>query len=384
MNTGKYVFSQVIDILPRRTFDRLVDKYNGNKYVKHFTCWNQLLCMLFGQLTNRDSLRDLSVVINAHSNKSYHLGLGKKVSRSNLAQANANRDYRIFEEYASILIDIAQKKRSSSDFEIEGKIYAFGSTTIDLCLSVFWWANFKKTKAGIKIHTMYDVVTQIPSFIHITSASVNDVNAMDHIPYETGAYYIFDRAYIDFKRLHIITEHSAYFVIRSKKNLKFRRIYSKKVDRSTGVIYDQTGVLTGNEASMKYPDKIRRVKYFDEETDKVFVFLTNNIDLKAIEIAMLYKQRWMVELFFKWVKQHLKIKSFWGTSENAVRIQIYCAIITYCMVAIAESNLKSERSIYEVLQILGISLLDKTPVHELFKTVEKQIKNDDNQLTINF
>ncbi len=384
MNTGKYVFSQVIDILPRRTFDRLVDKYNGNKYVKHFTCWNQLLCMLFGQLTNRDSLRDLSVVINAHSNKSYHLGLGKKVSRSNLAQANANRDYRIFEEYASILIDIAQKKRSSSDFEIEGKIYAFDSTTIDLCLSVFWWANFKKTKAGIKIHTMYDVVTQIPSFIHITSASVNDVNAMDHIPYETGAYYIFDRAYIDFKRLHIITEHSAYFVIRSKKNLKFRRIYSKKVDRSTGVIYDQTGVLTGNEASMKYPDKIRRVKYFDEETDKVFVFLTNNIDLKAIEIAMLYKQRWMVELFFKWVKQHLKIKSFWGTSENAVRIQIYCAIITYCMVAIAESNLKSERSIYEVLQILGISLLDKTPVHELFKTVEKQIKNDDNQLTINF
>lgn len=384
MNTGKYVFSQVIDILPRRTFDRLVDKYNGNKYVKHFTCWNQLLCMLFGQLTNRDSLRDLSVVINAHSNKSYHLGLGKKVSRSNLAQANANRDYRIFEEYASILIDIAQKKRSSSDFEIEGKIYAFDSTTIDLCLSVFWWANFKKTKAGIKIHTMYDVVTQIPSFIHITSASVNDVNAMDHIPYETGAYYIFDRAYIDFKRLHIITEHSAYFVIRSKKNLKFRRIYSKKVDRSTGVIYDQTGVLTGNEASMKYPDKIRRVKYFDEETDKVFVFLTNNIDLKTIEIAMLYKQRWMVELFFKWVKQHLKIKSFWGTSENAVRIQIYCAIITYCMVAIAESNLKSERSIYEVLQILGISLLDKTPVHELFKTVEKQIKNDDNQLTINF
>lgn len=384
MNTGKYVFSQVIDILPRRTFDRLVDKYNGNKYVKHFTCWNQLLCMLFGQLTNRDSLRDLSVVINAHSNKSYHLGLGKKVSRSNLAQANANRDYRIFEEYASILIDIAQKKRSSSDFEIEGKIYAFDSTTIDLCLSVFWWANFKKTKAGIKIHTMYDVVTQIPSFIHITSASVNDVNAMDHIPYETGAYYIFDRAYIDFKRLHIITEHSAYFVIRSKKNLKFRRIYSKKVDRSTGVIYDQTGVLTGNEASMKYPDKIRRVKYFDEETDKVFVFLTNNIDLKAIEIAMLYKQRWMVELFFKWVKQHLKIKSFWGTSENAVRIQIYCAIITYCMVAIAESNLKWERSIYEVLQILGISLLDKTPVHELFKTVEKQIKNDDNQLTINF
>lgn len=228
MNTGKYVFSQVIDILPRRTFDRLVDKYNGNKYVKHFTCWNQLLCMLFGQLTNRDSLRDLSVVINAHSNKSYHLGLGKKVSRSNLAQANANRDYRIFEEYASILIDIAQKKRSSSDFEIEGKIYAFDSTTIDLCLSVFWWANFKKTKAGIKIHTMYDVVTQIPSFIHITSASVNDVNAMDHIPYETGAYYIFDRAYIDFKRLHIITEHSAYFVIRSKKNLKFRRIYSNK------------------------------------------------------------------------------------------------------------------------------------------------------------
>lgn len=384
MNTGKYVFSQLIEILPRRAFDRLVDKYNGNKYVKHFTCWNQLLCMLFGQLTNRDSLRDLSTVINAHSHKSYHLGLGKKVSRSNLAKANENRDFRIYEEYAYLLIDIARKKRSSVDFEIKGKVYAFDSTTIDLCLSVFWWATFKRTKAGIKIHTMYDVATQIPSFIHITSAAYNDMNAMDYIPYETGAYYIFDRAYIDYKRLHIITEHSAYFVVRSKTNLKFRRIYSNKIDRSTGVIYDQIGKLTGRNASKGYPDKLRRVKYFDNETDRVFVFLTKNIELTATEIALLYKQRWMVELFFKWIKQHLKVKSFWGTSENAVRIQIYCAIITYCMVAIAEANLKLDRTTYEVLQILGISLLDKTPIHDLFSNVEQKIQYDDNQLIINF
>lgn len=368
MNNGEYVFSQIAEFLPRRVFDNYVNKYNGNKYVKHFTCWNQMLCMIFGQLTNRDSLRDLIVVTNAHSKKIYHLGLGKTVTRSNLAKANEKRDHRIFEEFAYYLIEIARKKKSSNDdFEIEGKIYAFDSSTIDLCLSVFWWAKFRKTKGGIKLHTLYDVTTQIPSFVHITSAKVHDVNAMDFIPYESEAYYVFDRAYLDFKRLYHINELSAYFVIRSKSNMKFRRIYSNKTDKGNGVIYDQICKLTGVAVLNHYPIKIRRIKFFDKENNRSLIFLTNNMKLEASEIAMLYKKRWMVELFFKWIKQHLKVKSFWGESENAVRIQVFTAIITYCLVTIVGSDLKINRSTYEILQILGVSLLDKTPVNELFE-----------------
>jgi len=385
MNEGKYVFAQLVEFLPQRVFDRIVGKHNGNRYVKHFTCWNQLLCMIFGQLTNRDSLRDLIVIIDAHSKKSYHLGFGKSVTRSNLAKANEKRSNKIFEEFAYYLIAIARKKRANDDFKIKGKIYAFDSSTIDLCLSVFWWAKFRKTKAGIKLHTLYDITTQIPSFVHITAATVNDVNAMDIIPYETGAYYIFDRAYVDFKRLYYITKLSAFFVVRAKSNLKFRRIYSNKVDKSTGVVCDQTGKLTGFYTAKEYPDKLRRIKFYDEETRRTFVFLTNNMELKATEIAMLYKNRWMVELFFKWVKQHLKIKSFWGTSENAVRIQIYSAIISYCLVAIVGSDLEIDRSTYEILQVLGISLLDKTPVKELLtKTDYNNVKElDCKQLSLN-
>ncbi|HSQ47979.1 MAG TPA: IS4 family transposase [Lutibacter sp.] len=385
MNNGKYVFAQLIEFLPQRVFDRLVEKYKGNRYVKHFTCWNQLLCMVFGQLTNRDSLRDLIVIIDAHSKKTYHLGFGKTVTRSNLAKANEKRSSKIFEEFAYHLIDIARKKRANDDFMIKGKVYAFDSSTIDLCLSVFWWAKFRKNKAGIKLHTLYDVVTQIPTFIHITEATVNDVNAMDLIPYETGAYYIFDRGYIDFKRLYYITKLSAFFVTRGKSNLKFRRIYSNKVDKSTGVLYDQIGKFTGFYASKDYPEKLRRVKFYDGETKRTFVFLTNIMELKATEIAMLYKKRWLVELFFKWIKQHLKIKSFWGTSENAVRIQIYCAIISYCLVAIVGSDLKIDRSTYEILQVLGISLIDKTPVNELFEKLDyNNVKEPDyKQLSLN-
>ncbi|MDA3880060.1 MAG: IS4 family transposase [Prolixibacteraceae bacterium] len=385
MNNGKYVFAQIIEFLPQRVFDRLVKKYKGNRYVKHFTCWNQLLCMVFGQLTNRDSLRDLIVIIDAHSKKTYHLGFGKTVTRSNLAKANEKRSSKIFEEFAYYLIDIARKKRANDDFMIKGTVYAFDSSTIDLCLSVFWWAKFRKKKAGIKLHTLYDVVTQIPTFIHITAATVNDVNAMDFIPYETGAYYIFDRGYIDFKRLYYITKLSAFFVTRGKSNLQFRRIYSNKVDKSTGVLCDQIGKLTGFYVSKDYPEKLRRVKFYDEETKRTFVFLTNNMELKATEVAMLYKKRWLVELFFKWIKQHLKIKSFWGTSENAVRIQIYCAIISYCLVAIVGSDLEIDRSTYEILQVLGISLLDKTPVNELFEKLDyNNIKEPDyKQLSLN-
>jgi hypothetical protein len=365
MNQGKYVFAQLTEFLPRRVFDGFVQKYDGNRYVKHFTCWNQLLCMVFGQLTSRESLRDLIVVIEAHSQKSYHLGFGRSVTRSNLAKANENRDSKIFEEFAYHLIDLARRKCLNDEFEIKGKIYAFDSSTIELCLSVFWWAKFRKTKAGIKLHTLYDVVTQIPAFIHITAATVHDVNAMDVIPYETGAYYVFDRGYVDYSRLFKITLLAAFFVVRAKSNLKFERMYSKKVDKTKGIQCDQIGRLTGFYVSKEYPDKIRRIKFYDEETHRTFIFLTNNMELSALEIALLYKYRWQVELFFKWLKQHLKIKAFWGTSENAVRIQIYSAIIAYCLVAIVGQELKINRSTYEILQVLGISLLDKTPVKEL-------------------
>jgi transposase len=336
--------------------------------------------MVFGQLTNRDSLRDLIVAIEAHSRKTYHPGFGKSVTRSNLAKANENRSSKIFEEYAYHLIAVARRKRANDNFVIKGKVYAFDSSTIDLCLNVFWWAKFRKAKGGIKLHTLYDITTQIPAFIHITTAEVNDVNAMDVIPYESEAYYIFDRGYVDYTRLHKITNHSAYFVIRAKSNLNFDRMYSMKVDKTTGVECDQIGKLAGFYATKKYPDKLRRVKFYDKETKRTFVFLTNNFELSAEQIALLYKNRWQVELFFKWIKQHLKIKCFWGTSENAVRIQIYSAIIAYCLVAIVGYDLKIERSTYEILQVLGISLLDKTPINELFTNIDY---NDVNELDYN-
>ena len=385
MNQGKYVFAQIIEFLPQRMFDKFVKKYDGNKYVKHFSCWNQLLCMVFGQLTNRDSLRDLIVAINAHSGKSYHLGFGKNVTRSNLAKANLNRNSKIFEEYAYHLIDIARKDRANDDFQIDGQVYAFDSTTIDLCLSVFWWARFRKNKGGIKLHTLFDINTQIPAFVHITPASVQDMNAMDYLFYEPDAYYIFDRGYIDYTRLYKITQHSAFFVVRAKSNLQFNRMYSRKHDKSTGVKSDQIGKLTGFYVSKEYPDKLRKIKFYDWETDRTFIFLTNNFELSAEQVAFLYKNRWQVELFFKWIKQHLKIKAFWGTSENAVRIQVYSAIIAYCLVAIVGTKLKIERSTYEILQVLGISLLDKTPVRELLTNMNyNDVKEPfDNQLSLN-
>ena len=385
MNTGKYIFAQVTEFLPKRVFDCIVARYSGDKYVRHFSCWNQMLCMIFGQLTNRDSLRDLVLAIDAHSRKTYHLGFGKNVTRSNLSKANESRNCKIFEEFAYHLIEIARNKRANDNFEIKGKVYAFDSSTIDLCLNVFWWAKFRKAKGGIKLHTLFDITTQIPAFIHITAATVNDVKAMDHIPYESDAYYIFDRGYVDYTRLYRITLLSAYFVVRAKSNLNFERMYSSKVDKSTGVMCDQIGKLKGFYVSKQYPEKIRRVKFYDAEFNRTFVFLTNNMELTAEQIALLYKNGWQVELFFKWIKQHLKIKSFWGTSENAVRIQIFCAISAYCLVAIIGYDLKIDRSTYEILQVLGISLLDKTPIKELFAKIEyKDVKEQNyNQLSIN-
>jgi hypothetical protein len=368
MNQGKYIYSQLTVFLPQRVFDRLVYKYDGNKHVRHFSCWNQLLSMVFGQLTGRDSLRDLMVSIEPHKPKYYHLGFGKGTSRSNFANANEKRDCRIFEEYAFYLIDMARKSSIvDQDFQlnIDGNIYAFDSTTIDLCLSVFWWAKFRTTKGGIKLHTLYDVRTSIPSFIHVSTASVNDMNALDLLYYEPGGYYILDRGYVDYERLFRIHQSSAYFVVRAKDNLQFRRMYSNKVNKDNGVLLDQIGKLSGYLVSKRYPEKLRRIKFYDEETDNDLEFLSNSFGITAKEIAQLYKYRWKVELFFKWIKQHLKVKSFWGTSLNAVKIQVYSAIIAYCLVALVRNKLKVDRSTYEILQILSISLLDKTPLNEL-------------------
>lgn len=306
------------------------------------------------------------------------------MSHSVIWQKNLKRNSKIFEEFAYHLIAIARKNRANNDFQIKGQIYAFDSTTIDLCLSVFWWAKFRKFKGGIKLHTLFDINTQIPAFVHITPASVNDMNAMDTLFYETDAYYVLDRGYVDYTRLYRITQHSATFVIRAKSNLKFNRMYSRKHNKSTGVKSDQIGKLSGFYVSKQYPAKLRRVKFYDQETDRTFVFLTNNFELTAEQVAFLYKNRWQVELFFKWIKQHLKIKAFWGTSENAVRIQVYSAIIAYCIVAIVGTKLKIERSTYEILQVLGISLLDKTPVKELFTNMNfNDVKEPfDNQLSL--
>lgn len=385
MNQGKYIFSQLVNFLPQRVFDRVTAKYSGNKSVKHFTCWNQLLCMVFGQLSARESLRDLILIIEAHKSKSYHLGFGKSITRSNLSKANENRNFKIFEEFADHLIKIAQSKNDKSDFEVEGNIYAFDSSTIDLCLSVFCWAHFRKTKAGIKLHTLFDVNTHIPVFIHITEANIHDVNAMDVIDYEPLAYYIFDRAYVDYGRLYRIEKAKANFVVRAKSNIKFKRMYSRKADKANGIKYDQIGKIMGFYSSKDYPEKIRKVKYYDSDTKKTLVFLTNNFKLSANDIALLYKQRWQVELFFKWIKQHLKVKTFWGRSENAVRVQINVAIITYCLVAIVAKELKINRSNYEILQILSASLLDKTPLNELLMKSDYNNVNEQNtnQLVFN-
>ena len=383
-----YVFSQLVSVaLDRNHFNYLVRKYEGDKYVKHFTCWNQLLVMMFGQLCNRESLRDLTNAVAAHQKKCYHLGFGKHVSKTNLAYANSNRDYRIFEEYAYYLIAEARKKRATDIFQLGGNVYAFDSTTIDLCLSVFWWAKFRKHKGGIKVHTLYDVETQVPAFFHITEAAVHDSKVMSVIPYETGSYYVFDRGYNDFKQLYRIEEIGSYFVIRAKKNLQYRVLKWKR-RMPENVLSDAEIELTGYYPSKHYPKRLRLVCYHDPEQNRDFMFLTNAMSLTSLQIANLYKNRWQVELFFKWLKQHLKIKKFWGASENAVRIQIYCAICAYCLVAIAQHDLKLEISTYETLQILGISLTDTTPLQELLsKTNLQNVKDQDppnGQLFINF
>ena len=375
MNKGKYVFSQLLDFLDKDVFLRISNKYNGNRYVKSFTCWNQLAVMMFGQLSNRESLRDLVLATQAHANKAFHLGFGKYASKSTLADANTKRDYRIFEEFAYRVMAEAQKCRAVEIFKLGGKVYAFDSTTIDLCLSVFEWALFRKKKGGVKIHTLYDIETQIPTFFHITPARLHDTKVMDAIPYEENSFYIFDRAYNDFGRLFTINSVGAYFVVRGKKNNDFRPMRWKR-RLPSGVLSDAIGYMDGQLTMSKYPEKIRRIIYLDSESDRKFIFFTNALDINSLKVAELYHNRWQIELFFKWLKQHLKIKKFWGETENAVRIQIYTAITTYCMIAIVQKKMSIERSIYEMLQLVSISLTETICLKDLFAKPNCNIVNE--------
>ena len=377
MHNRKYVFSQLLDALDRNDFNYLVRKYEGDKYVKQFTCYNQLAVLMFGQLSNRESLRDVVLATQAHASKAYHLGFGKAATKSNLSKANNNRDYRIFEEFAYHMVAEAQKCRATEIFKLKGKVYAFDSTTIDLCLSVFQWALFRKKKGGVKVHTLYDIETQIPTFFHITPARVHDTKAMDVIPYEENSFYIFDRGYNDFKRLHNIESVGAYFVIRGKKNNDFRPVkWTRRFPPGSGILSDAVGYMDGQLTAAKYPDKIRRVIYWDDVNKRKFIFFTNALDISPMMVAELYHQRWQIELFFKWLKQHLKIKKFWGETENAVRIQIYTAITAYVMIAIVQKKMGIERPIYEMLQIASISLTDTTPLEALFAKPNYNIVNE--------
>lgn len=364
MNTGRTIFAQVMEFLPLSEFSKCVERYHGSYKVKDFTCLDQYLCLAFAQLTYRESLRDIEVCLRAVQGKLYHMGIRGKVSRSTLAYANETRDWRIYADFAQVLIQTARKLYANDDFgvKLEHIAYALDSSTIDLCLSLFPWAKFRKNKGAVKIHTLLDLAGNIPTCIWITHGKISDVSILDQLIPEPGAFYIMDRGYIDFARLYILHLHLAFFVTRAKSNFKFRRLYSHPVDKSTGLICDQTVILTGTLTKKDYPEKIRRIKYFDQETQVLFVFLTNNFVLPAITIAKLYKCRWQVELFFKWIKQHLRIKAFYGTSENAVKTQIWIAISVYVLIAIIKKQLHLELSPYTILQILSVTLLEKEPM----------------------
>jgi len=368
MYQGQTVFSQVLSFLSHNKFRRCVNRYNGNYRVRSFTCYDQFLCMAFAQLTYRESLRDIECCLRAMREKLYHIGIRGKVSRNTLAKANEIRDWRIYSDFAQILIHEARRLYVDDDFglNLEETVYALDSSTIDLCLSVFPWARFRKTKAAVKIHTLLDLRGDIPSFIWITDGKVHDVNALDHLIPEAGAIYIMDRAYLDFQRLYQLHQNSAIFITRSKTNTGLHRIYSNKVDKSTGVKYDQIVVPKGFYSKKDYPEKLRRIKYYDSEKDRSFIFLTNQFILPAETIAELYRYRWRVEIFFKWIKQHLRIKKFYGTTENAVKTQIWIAVSIYVLVAIMRKRLKIDLSLYTILQILSISLFERMPILQAF------------------
>jgi hypothetical protein len=386
MYTGKLIFSQVTDHLPMHTFRRCVQRYRGNHKIKRFTCLDQYLCMAFAQLTYRESLRDIEACLRAQQSKLYHMGISSNVSRNTLANANKVRDWRIYADFAQSLIHTARQLYIDEAFgvELDHTVYALDATTIDLCLSVFSWANFRQHKAAIKLHTLLDLRGNIPTFIHISDGTLHDVNVLDQLLPEAGAFYIMDRGYLDFARLYSLTLGAAFFVIRAKSNLQFRRVYSRPVDKQTGLRCDQTIVLTGFYAAQDYPDKLRRIKYHDAENNKTFVFLTNNFTLPALTITQLYRCRWQVELFFKWIKQHLRIKAFYGTTENAVKTQVWIAVSVYVLVAIIKKRLHLEASLYTILQIFSVTLFEKTPLLQVLTDFSDDDSDheSDNQLNL--
>ena len=375
MNQGKFIFSQLIELISYKRFQTLVNKHSGDYKIKDFTCWKQFLCMAFGQLTHRESMSDTMLCLAANTNKLYHLGIGELVALTTITRANEKRSFKIYEDLAMLLIEEAKKlylKEDGLDVDLKNNVFAIDSTTIDLCLSAFYWATFRTTKAGIKLHTQLNLKTAIPEFILFTAASVHDVNVLDHIFFEANSFYILDKGYVDYERLYKIQCCEAFFVTRAKNNMDYRRLYSHPKNKSQGIIYDQSILLNNDKSSSAYPEKLRLIKYQDLLSGKVLYFLTNNFHLKATEVATLYKHRWEIELFFKWIKQHLKIKSFWGQSENAVKTQIWIAVSVYTLVAIAKKKFMLPQSLYEILQILSISIFDKTPIQQLFQQSQLQ------------
>jgi hypothetical protein len=386
MNSGRTVFSQLISFLPDREFRRCVARYGGDRRLREFSCWDQYLTMAFAQLTYRESLRDIEACLRSLQGKLYHLGFRGHVSRSTLADANENRDWRIFADFAQVLIGIARPLYAHDPMgvDLEQSLYALDSTTIDLCLSLFPWARFRKHKAAVKMHTLLDLHGNIPTFIRVTEGKLHDVNILDELLPEAGAFYVMDRGYIDFERLFIFTLCSAFFVVRTKENVLLQRRYSRPVDKATGLRSDHTVILTAIDSAKAYPDPLRRVTYFDAEKEKRLKFLTNNFALPALTIAQIYKCRWQVELFFKWIKQHLRIKAFYGTSENAVKTQIWIAVSVYVLVAILRKRLGLEASLYQILQILSLTLFEKIPILQALEASDSQenLVNDPNQLIL--
>ena len=385
MNQGKYVFSQIIGLLSYKKFQTIVNRHSGDYKVRDFNCWKQFLCMSFGQLTHRESISDTMLCLRANSAKMYHIGIGEVVAVSTITRANENRSFKIYEELAMMLIGEAKKLYANEkDLEIptNSNVFAIDATTIDLCLSTYYWATFRSTKAGIKLHTQIDLKTAIPEFILFSNASLHDVNALDLIKFESNSFYVMDRGYVDYKRLYRIHTSKSYFVTRAKDNMNYRRVSSFPKNKDEGVIYDQSILLNGFYAGQDYPVKMRRIKYLDMESGKIFIFLTNNFDLAATDIAKLYRYRWLIELFFKWIKQHLKVKSFWGQSENAVKTQIWVAICVYTLVAIAKKKFLLNQSLYEILQVLSISIFEKVQINQLFQETQLQYfkEQDHNQL----
>ena len=387
MNQGKYIFSQIVGLISHKQFQTIVDRHFGDYRVRDFSCWKQFLCMVFGQLTHRESMSDTILCLKANANKMYHLGIGQVVSLSTITRANENRSYKIYEELAMMLIKEANQlclKDNYLEIEFEGNVFALDATTIDLCLSTFYWASFRKAKGGIKLHTQLDLKTSIPQFILFSTASVHDVNFLDTINFERNSFYIMDKGYIDYQRLYKINQCNAFFVTRAKDNMNYRRLYSNKKDKLSGVVFDQIIKLNNYYASKDYPEKMRMIKYKDSITENDLIFITNNFNLKATEISQLYKNRWDIELFFKWIKQHLKIKTFWGHSENAVKTQIWIAVSAYVLVVIAKKKFSLENTLYEILQILSISIFEKTQVNQLFQQTQLQYfkEQDSNQLNM--